>query len=326
MKQLFKVIKVLATIFVCVTTMVVPVKAEETIDIAIVQYVSHPSLDQIVQGVKDELAANGYIEGKNLTIDFHNAEADINLLSTIAEQVISQNPDLIFAVTTPVSQTFQNQTDEIPIVMTGINDPIAAGLVDSLEKPGGNISGSSDQYPLDEHLKLMLAIDPNIETLGMIYTSSEDNAQVEAENVKEIAESLGLKVEMTSIASTLDMQMAAENLSSKVDAIYVGSDNAIASAFESLLDATDRMNIAVYPSVDIMVQQGGLAAIAINQADLGTEAARVGIEVLNGTPIGDIPVHFAKKLRSVYNSDTANRLNIEIPTDLLTELEDLNAE
>lgn len=86
------------------------------------------------------------------------------------------------------------------------------------------------------------------------------------------------------------------------------------------------MNIAVYPSVDIMVQQGGLAAIAINQADLGTEAARVGIEVLNGTPIGDIPVHFAKKLRSVYNSDTANRLNIEIPTDLLTELEDLNAE
>lgn len=161
--------------------------------------------------------------------------------------------------------------------MTGINDPIAAGLVDSLEKPGGNISGSSDQYPLDEHLKLMLAIDPNIETLGMIYTSSEDNAQVEAENVKEIAESLGLKVEMTSIASTLDMQMAAENLSSKVDAIYVGSDNAIASAFESLLDATDRMNIAVYPSVDIMVQQGGLAAIAINQADLGTEAARVGI-------------------------------------------------
>lgn len=164
MKQLFKVIKALSTIFVCVTTMVVPVKAEETIDIAIVQYVSHPSLDQIVQGVKDELAANGYIEGKNLTIDFHNAEADINLLSTIAEHVISQNPDLIFAVTTPVSQTFQNQTDEIPIVMTGINDPIAAGLVDSLEKPGGNISGSSDQYPLDEHLKLMLAIDPNIET------------------------------------------------------------------------------------------------------------------------------------------------------------------
>lgn len=110
----------------------------------------------------------------------------------------------------------------------------------------------------------------------MIYTSSEDNAQVEAENVKEIAD--GLKVELTIIASTLDMQMAAENLSSKVDAIYEGSDNAIASAFESLLDATDRMNIAVYPSVDIMVQQGGLAAIAINQADLGTEAARWGLK------------------------------------------------
>ena len=88
------------------------VNAQEAIDIAIVQFVSHPSLDQIVQGIKDELAVNGYVEGENLTIEFHNAEADINLLSTIAEQVVSEEPDLIFAVTTPVSQAFQNQTSE----------------------------------------------------------------------------------------------------------------------------------------------------------------------------------------------------------------------
>lgn len=304
----------------------VQVNAQEAIDIAIVQFVSHPSLDQIVQGIKDELAANGYVEGENLTIEFHNAEADINLLSTIAEQVVSEEPDLIFAVTTPVSQAFQNQTSELPIIMAGVTDPVSAGLVEDVEKPGENISGTSDAFPLEKHFDLMLQVDPSIKKIGMIYTSSEDNAQAEIESAKEVAESMGLEVVVEGIATTLDMQMVAENLSSQVDAIYVGSDNTIASAFETLLDATDRMDIAVYPSVDNMVEQGGLAAVAINQADLGIEAAKIGIEVLNGTAIGDIPIHFVENLRLVYNSDTAERLNVEIEAGLLETLEDLSGE
>lgn len=326
-KQMIVAVTLLASILVSgFTQFNVKAHAEDSLDIAIVQFVSHPSLDQIVQGIKDELAANDYVEGENLTIEFHNAEADINLLGTIAEQVVSQEPDLIFAVTTPVSQAFQNQTSDIPIIMAGVTDPVSAGLVENVEKPGGNITGTSDAFPLEKHFDLMLQIDPDIKKIGMIYTSSEDNAQAEIESAKEVAEGMGLEVVIEGIATTLDMQMVAENLSSQVDAIYVGSDNTIASAFETLLDATDRMDIAVYPSVDNMVEQGGLAAVAINQADLGIEAARIAIQVLNGTSIGDIPIHFVENLRLVYNSDTAERLNVEISVDLVSTLEDLGGE
>lgn len=326
-KQILIAVTLLTTLFASTFSQVkVQAQTDDTLDIAIVQFVSHPSLDEIVQGIKDELAANDYVEGENLTIDFHNAEADINLLSTIAEQVVSQKPDLIFAVTTPVSQAFQNQTSEIPIVMAGVTDPVSAGLVDNIEKPGENITGTSDAFPLEKHFNLMLQIDPTIKKIGMIYTSSEDNAQAEIESAKEVAESMGLEVFVEGIATTLDMQMVAENLSSKVDAIYVGSDNTIASAFETLLDATDRMDIAVYPSVDIMVKQGGLGAVAINQADLGTEAAKIAVQVLDGTAIGDIPIHFVSNLRLVYNSETADRLNVELPADLVDTLEDLSGE
>lgn len=326
-KQMIVAVTLLASILVSgFTQFNVKAHAEDSLDIAIVQFVSHPSLDQIVQGIKDELAANDYVEGENLTIEFHNAEADINLLGTIAEQVVSQEPDLIFAVTTPVSQAFQNQTSDIPIIMAGVTDPVSAGLVENVEKPGENITGTSDAFPLEKHFDLMLQIDPDIKKIGMIYTSSEDNAQAEIESAKEVAEGMGLEVVIEGIATTLDMQMVAENLSSQVDAIYVGSDNTIASAFETLLDATDRMDIAVYPSVDNMVEQGGLAAVAINQADLGIEAARIAIQVLNGTSIGDIPIHFVENLRLVYNSDTAERLNVEISVDLVSTLEDLGGE
>lgn len=324
-KQILLAFTLLATILVS-NIFQLNAHAQDSLDIAIVQFVSHPSLDQIVQGIKDELAANEYIEGENLTIEFHNAEADINLLGTIAEQVVSLEPDLIFAVTTPVSQAFQNQTNDIPIIMAGVTDPMSAGLVDNLDKPGENISGTSDAFPLEKHFDLMLEIDPEIKKLGMIYTTSEDNAQAEIETAKEVAESMGLEVIIEGISSTLDMQMIAENLSSQVDAIYVGSDNTIASAFETLLDATDRMDIAVYPSVDNMVEQGGLAAVAINQADLGIEAVKIAVKVLNGTAIGDIPIHFVENLRLVYNSDTAERLNIELSTELIETLEDLSGE
>ena len=326
-KQLMKFIVLVAVVLVNLRPFaLVSAQDAEPLEIAIVQIVSHDSLDQIVQGIKDGLAEGGYVEGENLAIEFHNAEGDINLLSTIAEQVVSNEPDLIFAVTTPVAQAFQNQTDDIPIVMAGVTDPVSAGVVETLEAPGGNITGTSDAIDLEEHFELMLEIDPSIETVGMIYTTSEDNAQAEIETAKEAAEALGLEVKVEGIATTLDMQMVAEMLSAEGDAIYVGSDNTIASAFETLLDATDRMNIAVFPSVDIMVAQGGLAALAINQADLGLQAAKMGLAVLDGEAISEMPVQFVEKLRLVYNSDSAERLGIEIPAELKDQLEDLSGE
>lgn len=304
----------------------VVVNAQEKIKVAIVQLVSHPSLDEIVAGIKDGLTEAGYKEGENLEVEFQNAEGDFSLLTSIADTVINNQPDLIFAVTTPVAQTLADKTNEIPIIMAGVTDPIGAKLVESLDKPGANVTGVSDAVPNEPQFELIKEIAPNVKKIGMLYTTSEDSSLLELEAAAEVAQKLGFETEIKGIDSTLDMQLVAESLAGNVDAIFVGSDNTIASAFDTLLDATDKMGLPVFTTVDTFVKQGAIAAVAINQGDIGVQAANIAIEVLNGANPAETPVQFVENLVSVFNSETAKRLNIEISDDLKEKLTDISGE
>lgn len=328
MKKLVKIILALTSLTLLVgpfTTRRTQAQ-EEDLKIAVVQLVSHPSLDDINGGIINGLAEAGYVEGENLTVSQQNAEGDITLLQSIADQVVADQPDLIFAITTQVTQTLQNATSDIPIIMAGVTDPEAALVVDSLEEPGANITGVSDAVPLEEHFELMLAIQPDIQTLGMMYTTSDDSGSTETEQAKVIAEEMGLEVVVEGIAQAIDMQMVGQQLASQVDAVYIGSDNTIASAFETLVDVTDAETIGIYPSVDNMVRQGGVAALAINQADIGKQAAQMAVEVLNGADTATMPVQFVENKQKLYNSETVANLGIEIPEDVLSELTDVAGE
>lgn len=327
--------KQLSTLFVLVTvvlgivlttTKALVAHAQETIKVAIVQLVSHPSLDEIVEGVKTGLEDAGYKEGDNLEIEFHNAEGDMNLLGSIADTVVNNQPDVIFAVTTPVAQSLAEATTEIPIILTGVTDPVGAGLAESLEAPGGNITGVSDAVTFENQFELLEKIAPNVKKLGMLYTTSEDSALSELEEAAEVAKEFGLETKIEGIDSTLDMQLVAENLASQVDAIFVGSDNTIASAFETLLDATDKAEVPIVTTVDVFVKQGALSAVAINQGDIGIQAAKMAVEVLNGATAGELPIQFVEKVVAVYNSDTAEKLLIEVSDELKAELTDLSEE
>lgn len=296
---------------------------DDVLNIAVVQLVTHPSLDEIRQGIYDGLNEQGYVEGENLSINYQNAEGDINILSTIAQSVVAENPDLIFAITTPVTQAFQNVTTEIPIVMVGVTDPVSAGILDDLEQPGANITGVSDAVSYEEQFELLLQLMPETKKVGMIYTTSEDNSLAETEAAQEVAEELGLEVQIEGVASTMDMQLVAQNLSGQVDAIYVGSDNTIASAFETLVDATDAAGIPIFTTVDVMVEQGALSAVAINQKDIGLLGAEVAKFIIDGEEAGNVPVHFLDNLQAVVNFETAERLNIEIDEALKSEVQDV---
>lgn len=298
-------------------------KAQEEASIAIIQLVSHPSLDDITEGIYEGLEARGYVEGENLTVDFQNAEGDINLLSTISQQVVSNQPDLIIAIATPTAQSVQNVTSDIPIIMSAITDPIAAGLIDDLEQPGANMTGVSDKVSYDDQFELILEIYPELENIGMIYTTSEDNSEAEIEQAAAVAETYGLNVTIEGIASTLDMQLVAENLASQVDAIFVGSDNTIASAFENLVNVTDQAGIPVFTTVDTFVAQGALSAVAINQKDTGLLTAEVAADVLEGAETKDYPVRFLEDLQPVVNFETAERLGIELSDELTDKLVDI---
>lgn len=328
MKLLTKLFSVIILILVLISSTgpINVANAQEPVKVAIIQLVSHPSLDKIVEGVKAGLTEAGYKEGENLSIDFQNAEGDLNLLGSIADTVINKQPDIIFAITTPVAQAFADATSEIPIILTGITDPIAANLVESLEKPGANITGVSDAVTFEDQFTLMKKINPELKTLGMLYTTSEDNALAELKKAEIVAKEFGIEVKIEGIDSTLDMQLVSENLASQVDAIFVGSDNTIASAFETLLDATDAAGIPVFTTVDTFVQQGALSAVAINQSDIGVQAAKMGIEVLNGSLPAELPIQLVEKRVSVFNSETAERLEINISNELAKELTDISGE
>lgn len=326
MKKLQKLILAmvaLALVIVSSTTTKEVFAQEDSLDVAVVQLVTHSSLDDIRQGVYDGLAEHGYTEGENLTINYQNAEGDLNILSTIAQSVVAEEPDMIFAITTPVAQAFQNVTSDIPIIMTGVTDPVSAGIVDDLENPGENITGASDAVPYEDQFELLLQLQPDVQKVGMIYTTSEDNSLAETEQAAAVAEEMGLEVQIEGIASTMDMQLVAQTLASEVDAIYVGSDNTIASAFETLLDATDAAGIPVFTTVDVMVGQGALSAVAINQKDIGLLAADVAKEIIDGANPGETPVRFLDELQPVINFETADRLGIEIPDELASEVMDI---
>lgn len=324
-----KKIKNILLAFVALVLLLIPYSKglvaaqDDQLDVAVIQLVTHSSLDDIRQGIYDGLAEHGYVEGENLTIDYQNAEGDLNILSTIAQNVVAEEPDLIFAITTPVAQAFQNVTSDIPIIMAGVTDPVSAGIIDDLDNPGENITGASDAVPYEDQFELLLKLKPEVKKIGMIYTTSEDNSLAETEQAQAVAEEMGLEVQVEGIASTNDMQLVAQSLASEVEAIYVGSDNTIASAFETLLDATDAAGIPVFTTVDVMVGQGALSAVAINQKDIGLLAADVAKEVIDGANPGDVSVKFLEELQPVVNFETAERLNIEIPEDLSSEVMDI---
>ena len=187
----------------------------KTYKVGIVQLVEHSSLDDANRGFVDGLKARGYEEGKNLTIDRQNAQADQSNLQNIVQRFISDKVDLICAIATPAVQSAANATKDIPIVGTAVTDYVSAKVVKSNEAPGGNVTGTSDLTPIAEQIDLLRKLYPNAKTIGTIYSSSEVNSEIQVKAMKEYAESKGLTVRVATISTVNDIQQAAANATSK---------------------------------------------------------------------------------------------------------------
>ncbi|MBQ3864088.1 MAG: ABC transporter substrate-binding protein, partial [Schwartzia sp.] len=193
--------------------------------IGIVQLVEHNALDAANKGFVDGLKKRGFEEGKNITIDRQNAQADQSNLQNIGQRFVNNKVDLICAIATPAAQTVANMTKDIPIVGTAITDYVGAKLAASNEAPKGNVTGTSDMNPIKEQVDLLMKIYPNAKTVGVVYCSSEVNSEVQVKAMKEYAESKGLKVETATISTVNDIQQAAQSLVGKVDVFYEPTDN-----------------------------------------------------------------------------------------------------
>ena len=297
-------------------------KGDKTYNVGIVQLVEHDALDAANKGFVDALKERGFEEGKNLTIDQQNAQADQSNLQNIGQRFINNKVDLIYAIATPAAQTVANLTKDIPIVGSAITDYEAAKLVKSNEAPGGNLTGTSDMNPIKEQIDLLMKIAPNAKTIGCIYTSSEVNSEIQFKAMKEYAESKGLKVEAATISTVNDIQQAAQSLVGKVDAFYEPTDNIIASAMPTLISVTNSAKKPVICGESNMVKAGGLATYGVDYYQLGKQAGMMAADILEGkAKPADMPIQFAANLKAVVNKANAAELGIALPAEIVNDAE-----
>ena len=292
--------------------------AKKQAKVGIVQLVEHNALDAANKGFVDGLKKRGYEEGKNITFDRQNAQADQSNLQNIAQRFINSKVDLICAIATPAAQTVANLTKDIPIVGTAITDYEGAKLVASNSSPKGNVTGTSDMNPIKDQIDLLMKLCPNAKTIGTVYCSSEVNSEVQVKAMKEYAESKGLKVEVATISTVNDIQQAAQSLLGKVDAFYEPTDNIIASAMPTLVAITDPAKKPVICGEPNMVKAGGLATYGIDYYKLGLQTGEMAADILDGkSKPADMAIQLAKDLKVTVNKKDAEALGITLQADVL---------
>ncbi|WP_407390272.1 tryptophan ABC transporter substrate-binding protein [Carnobacterium jeotgali] len=289
--------------------------------VGILQLTSHPALDLIYQGTVDALNEAGYIDGKTMTLDFQNAQGDQSNLNSMSARFVSRGADVMVGIATPSAQALANSSQEIPIVLGAVTDPEGSGLVKSNATPGGNITGVSDLTPIKEQFALIKEILPEAQTIGILYSSSEDNSIVQADQAIEIAREMGLDTQVMTVSSTNDVSQVGATLASQVDAIWIPTDNTVASAMNTLVSAADSNGIPIFPAVDTMVEEGGLATVGLDQYELGRLTGEMVVAILNGeSEPATTPIQYLDQGKVIINEEKAKQLGITIPTQLLEQV------
>ncbi|API88609.1 hypothetical protein BKP56_04530 [Marinilactibacillus sp. 15R] len=294
-----------------------PSASERTLKVGLLQTTSHPSLDEIRQGTIQGLADNGYVDAENIEINFQNAQGDQNLMNTMASSMVNEGADILIGIGTPASQALKNASSEIPVIMAAVSDPVSSGLVESEENPGANVTGVKNQAPVEDQIQLLTSILPDVETVGLLYSSGEDNARAEAERAEAAIEQAGLTPETYTVSSTNEIQQMVASMAKEVDVIYLPTDNTIASAFNTVVSEADRYNMPLIPTVDIMIAQGGLATVGISQVQLGVESGRMAAEVLDGKDPAEFPVYIVEGGDQLINVQKAESIGVTIPEEIL---------
>lgn len=288
-------------------------------NVAITAIVEHPALDSIRKGVIEELEREGFVGGKNIKIDYQSAQGSTATAAQIARKFVGDKADIIIPITTPSAQPVVAATRSIPIVFSGVTDPVAAKLVKSWEPSGTNVTGISDHKPIAPQVKLIQTLVPELKSVGYVYSAGEVNSTIVLEELKEEAKKQGFNVVPVAVQRSADIGTAARSLNGKVQAIYISEDNGVVSAYEALHKAALEAKIPVIASDRDTVQRGALAAYAVNQYDIGVATGKTAARVLRGEKAGAISTQEVSQLELSINTKTAKDLGINLPQDLLKE-------
>ena len=288
-------------------------KKKDVFRIGISQFITHQSLDATREGFVDELAKQGYIEGKNIEIDFQNAQGEQRNLKTISQQ-LAESSDVVLAIATPSAQSLANTTQTTPVIFSAVTDPVSAKLVESREHPGGNVTGTSDQSSdaISTQINLIKKVLPKAKTIGILYTQSEPNSVVQKDEAKRLLEEKGFTVVEKTILDSNNVKAAAESLMTEVDMVFVPTDNIISSTMETVKQVSIKHKVPVFGGSTEMIAVGGLYNYGTNYEELGRQTARMLIRVLKGEKPENIAVELPEKLELHTNKEMADALGIDI--------------
>lgn len=291
--------------------------SSNSMTVGVLQYISHPSLDEIYQGILTGLKEQGLEEGKNLKVVFQNGQGDQSKLNMMSQQLISEKPDVLIGIATPAAQALANATQEIPIVLGAITDPENAGLVSSNEHPGGNITGVSDQSPVEAQFDLLKLLLPATQRVGILISSAEDNAIVQAERAEAAAKERGLTTKRYVVPSSNEINSIVSNMVREIDTLYIPTDNTIANNMSAVAQIATQAHVPIIPSVASMVEEGGVATIGINQTDLGVQTGRMAADIVlkNKNP-GDMPIYVFSEGDLIVNEEQLDSLGITVPKEV----------
>lgn len=277
------------------------------------QIVEHPALDALRQGVKDELAAQG------LSVSYHDhiAQGNIATANLIAKQMLGEKPDVAVGIATPTAQACAQAIKNIPIVFAAVTDPVGAGLVQSLEKPGGNITGTTDMSPIGRQLELILEFLPKLKTIGVIYNSGEVNSVTLVRILKEEASKKGIVVEEATVSNSAGVFQAAKSLIGRAEAVYIPTDNTVVSAFEAITQVGYQAKLPIFAADTDSVGRGAIAALAVDYYKMGRQTGEMVSRVFQGTNPAEMPVETLREFQIHLNPGSATKMGVDIPEALL---------
>lgn len=278
--------------------------------VGITQIVEHPSLDAATEGFKAALEESG------LNIEFvdKNAQNDQSMNTTIAQDLVNQGVDLIFANSTPSAQAVKGATSDIPIIFTSVTDAVGAELVESMEAPGGNVTGTVDLHPdTIANTVAFLKDELGAKKVGTVYNTGEQNSVAQIEQVKALLEESGLELVEAPVSTSAEVKQATESLIGQVDSLYIITDNTVVSALESVIDVANANQLPLMVGELDSVKRGGLGAYGFEYYDIGYEAGQMAVKILNGEATSaEIPAAYPANLKLLINKSVADNLGLEI--------------
>lgn len=293
----------------------------EIFKVGILQIVEHPALDEARKGFLEGLKDAGYEEGQNIKVDYQNAQNDQSNLQTMAKKLVTNQMDIILAIGTNAAIALANETTEIPILITAVTDPLEANLVENLDKPGRNITGTTDINPIEEQIDFMLQLVPNLKKLGIIYNAGEVNSEVQVRILKDkIANSDIEEIVEATVATSSEVMQAAQSIINKVDALYIPTDNTVISAYSAVVQVAEENKKPLFTGEASMIEAGGIGTVSIEYFKLGQQTGEMAGKIIEGANPAEMPIEKQKNPQIVINEKGAERVGVEIPQEILDKV------